>query len=221
MIRQLISELVDEAQKLIDDGYVGGGMIPALKTVLMPLKKALTESISLTEGGPSQLTAGDLYKQRYWYCDSGEDGRNITMNMNEQMKESEEYPSHLNRFLLFWKDRDVIYDSEERNIWILQQVLLNSLGYHYPGYDEALKDQIDAWCIFPTYSHNEPIIEAGAKLVKASKMSKAFFTNSGTEAIEGALKQLRNMHMYVTDMQIMRSLPWTIPSMEEVSELFP
>lgn len=33
--------------------------------------------------------------------------------------------------------------------------------------------------------------EAGHKLVKASGMSKAFFTNSGTEAIEGALKAAR------------------------------
>ena len=33
--------------------------------------------------------------------------------------------------------------------------------------------------------------EAGEKLVKASGLSKAFFTNSGTEAIEGALKAAR------------------------------
>ena len=41
-------------------------------------------------------------------------------------------------------------------------------------------------------------IEAGAKLVKASKMSKAFFTNSGTEAIEGALKAAKK-YAYVRD----------------------
>ena len=46
--------------------------------------------------------------------------------------------------------------------------------------------------------YNEPIIEAGAKLVKASKMSKAFFTNSGTEAIEGALKAAKK-YAYVRD----------------------
>ena len=68
---------------------------------------------------------------------------------------------------------------KERNIWIFAAgIAVNSLGYHYPGYDEALKDQIDKLMHISNLYYNEPIIEAGAKLVKASKMSKAFFTNS-------------------------------------------
>ena len=55
-------------------------------------------------------------------------------------------------------------------------------------YDEALKEQIDKLTHISNLYYNEPIIEAGAKLVNASRMDKAFFTNSGTEAIEGALK---------------------------------
>ena len=40
--------------------------------------------------------------------------------------------------------------------------------------------------------------EAGAKLVTARRMDKAFFTNSGTEAIEGALKAAKK-YAYIRD----------------------
>ncbi len=44
----------------------------------------------------------------------------------------------------------------------------------YPGYDEALKSQIDKLMHISNLYYNEPIIEAGAKLVQASHMEKAF-----------------------------------------------
>ena len=70
-------------------------------------------------------------------------------------------------------------------------IAVNALGYHYPGYDEALKAQIDKLTHISNLYYNEPMSEAGEKLVKASGLAKAFFTNSGTEAIEGALKAAR------------------------------
>ena len=39
--------------------------------------------------------------------------------------------------------------------------------------------------------YNVPMVEAAEKLLKASGLSKVFFTNSGTEAIEGAIKAAR------------------------------
>ena len=124
------------------------------------------------------------------------------MNMNEQMKESEENILHTyNRFpVVFEKGQGCyLYDSEGKEyLDFAAGIAVNSLGYHYPGYDEALKDQIDKLMHISNLYYNEPIIEAGAKLVKASKMSKAFFTNSGTEAIEGALKAAKK-YAYVRD----------------------
>ena len=124
------------------------------------------------------------------------------MNMNEQMKESEESILHTyNRFpVVFEKGQGCyLYDSEGKEyLDFAAGIAVNSLGYHYPGYDEALKDQIDKLMHISNLYYNEPIIEAGAKLVKASKMSKAFFTNSGTEAIEGALKAAKK-YAYVRD----------------------
>ena len=70
-------------------------------------------------------------------------------------------------------------------------IAVQALGYHYPGYDEALKEQVDKLLHTSNLFYNIPAIEAAGKLVKASGMSKVFFTNSGTEAIEGAVKAAR------------------------------
>lgn len=70
-------------------------------------------------------------------------------------------------------------------------IAVQSLGYHYPGYDEALKAQIDKINHISNLYYSEPMAEAGKKVLEASGMAKVFFTNSGTEAIEGALKAAR------------------------------
>ena len=63
-----------------------------------------------------------------------------------------------------------------------------ALGYGDPDYEEALKNQIGKLLHTSNLYYNVPAMEAGEKLVKASGLSKVFFTNSGTEAIEGAIK---------------------------------
>ena len=114
------------------------------------------------------------------------------MSMNELMEESEASILHTyNRFPVVFEKGDgcYLYDSEGKEyLDFAAGIAVNALGYHYPGYDEALKSQIDKLMHISNLYYNEPIIEAGAKLVQASHMEKAFFTNSGTEAIEGALK---------------------------------
>ena len=68
---------------------------------------------------------------------------------------------------------------------------VQSLGYGHEEYKEALKSQIDKLTHISNLYYSEPMAEAAEKLVKASGMSRAFFTNSGTEAIEGAIKAVR------------------------------
>lgn len=58
--------------------------------------------------------------------------------------------------------------------------------------NEALKAQADKLWHISNYFYNEPVIDAGQKLLKISQMEKVFFTNSGTEAIEGAIKIAKN-----------------------------
>ena len=117
------------------------------------------------------------------------------MSMNEQMNHAEENILHTyNRFPVMFDHGEgcYLYDTEgKKYLDFAAGIAVNSLGYHYPGYDEALKSQIDKLTHISNLYYNEPMSEAGEKLVTASGLSKAFFTNSGTEAIEGALKAAR------------------------------
>ena len=73
-----------------------------------------------------------------------------------------------------------------------------ALGYHNEMYNDALKGQIDKLIHTSNYYYNIPAIEAAQKLKKASGMDRIFFTNSGAEAVEGALKAARK-YAYLKD----------------------
>lgn len=66
-----------------------------------------------------------------------------------------------------------------------------ALGYGNKEYNDALKAQIDKLVHTSNYFYNEPAAKAAEKLVKAMGLAKVFFTNSGAEAVEGALKLAR------------------------------
>ena len=66
-----------------------------------------------------------------------------------------------------------------------------ALGYGNKEYNDALKNQIDKVIHTSNYYYNVPAIEAAKKIKKASGMDRVFFTNSGAEAVEGALKAAR------------------------------
>lgn len=124
------------------------------------------------------------------------------MTMIEKMNQAEEYVLHTyNRFpVVFEKGEGVcLYDTEGKEyLDFAAGIAVNALGYHYPDYDEALKAQIDKLLHVSNLYYNVPIAEAGEKLVKASGLEKVFFTNSGTEAIEGALKAAKK-YAYIRD----------------------
>ena len=85
-----------------------------------------------------------------------------------------------------------LYDTDgKKYLDFAAGIAVQALGYHYPGYDEALKAQVDKLLHTSNLYYNVPAMEAAQKVVKASGMSKVFFTNSGTEAIEGAIKVAR------------------------------
>lgn len=77
-------------------------------------------------------------------------------------------------------------------------IAVQSLGYNNKEYTQALKDQIDKLTHISNLYYSVPMMEAAEKVVKASGMAKVFFTNSGTEAIEGAIKVARK-YAYAKD----------------------
>ena len=118
------------------------------------------------------------------------------------MSKTEEYISRsenvilhtYNRFPVVLEKGEGVYltDVEEKKYLDFGAgIAVFALGYHYQDYDEALKNQIDQLIHTSNLYYNVPLMTAGEAVTKASGLSKVFFTNSGTEAIEGAIKAAR------------------------------
>ena len=85
-----------------------------------------------------------------------------------------------------------LYDLEgKKYLDFVSGIAVFALGYKNEAYNEALKEQIDKLIHTSNYFYNVPAVEAAKKLKKASGMDRVFFTNSGAEAIEGAIKAAR------------------------------
>ena len=82
-----------------------------------------------------------------------------------------------------------LYDTEgKKYLDFGSGIAVFALGYGNAEYNDAVKAQVDKLVHTSNYFYNEPAAAASAKMVKASGMKKVFFTNSGAEAVEGALK---------------------------------
>jgi acetylornithine/N-succinyldiaminopimelate aminotransferase len=82
-----------------------------------------------------------------------------------------------------------LYDTDgKKYLDFMAGIAVFAFGYNNKAYNDALKDQIDKLVHTSNYFYNVPAVEAAKKLTKASGMDRVFFTNSGAEAVEGALK---------------------------------
>lgn len=115
--------------------------------------------------------------------------------MNKYMEQTEQYVLHTyNRFPVVLESGQGVYAKDTDGKTYLDfgaGIAVLGLGYHYPGFDEALKEQIGKLLHTSNLYYNVPLASAAEKLAKAGGMSRVFFTNSGTEAIEGAIKAAR------------------------------
>ncbi len=82
-----------------------------------------------------------------------------------------------------------LYDTDgKRYLDMMSGIGVFALGYGNTYFNEKLKEQIDKVIHTSNYFYNEPAIRAAARLKQVSGMDRVFFTNSGAEAVEGALK---------------------------------
>ncbi|WP_075720251.1 aspartate aminotransferase family protein [Roseburia sp. 499] len=85
-----------------------------------------------------------------------------------------------------------LYDIEgKKYLDFAAGIAVQALGYGNEEYNNALKNQIDKLLHTSNLYYNQPIAEAAEKLCAVSGLERAFFTNSGAEAIEGALKSAK------------------------------
>lgn len=124
------------------------------------------------------------------------------MNMKEYIDEAEKDLLHTyNRYQIVWDKGDGVhlYDLDGREyLDFVSGIAVFALGYNNKAYNDALKAQIDKVIHTSNYYYNVPAIEAARKIKKISGMDRVFFTNSGAEAIEGAIKAARK-YAYLKD----------------------
>lgn len=114
------------------------------------------------------------------------------MNKQEYIDSAEKELLHTyNRFqLVLEKGEGVhLYDTDGNSyLDFAAGIAVCALGYSNEAYKNALIKQTDLLLHTSNLYYNPPVINAAGKLLAASKMDRVFFTNSGTEAIEGAIK---------------------------------
>ncbi|WP_455684093.1 aspartate aminotransferase family protein [Thomasclavelia sp.] len=71
---------------------------------------------------------------------------------------------------------------------------VNSFGYDYKPYTDAMAEQLHRLMHISNYFNSVEAIQAAEAVIKATKLNQVFFTNSGTEATEGALKLARKYY---------------------------
>jgi len=85
-----------------------------------------------------------------------------------------------------------VYDSDGREyLDFVSGVAVNNLGHCHPRVVVALQKQAQRLMHVSNHYHNEPQINLAKALVRNSFADKAFFCNSGTEAVEAAIKLAR------------------------------
>lgn len=122
--------------------------------------------------------------------------------MKEYIEEAEKALLHTyNRYQVVLDKGDgvYLYDMEgKRYLDFVSGIAVFALGYNNKAYNDALKAQIDKLIHTSNYYYNAPAIEAARKIKAVSGMDRVFFTNSGTEAVEGAIKAARK-YAYLKD----------------------
>jgi len=114
------------------------------------------------------------------------------MNTTELLKLGDEKLFHTyNRYQICLEKGDgvYLYDREgKKYLDFGAGIAVFALGYNNKKYNDAIKAQVDNLIHTSNYFYNEPAIKAAKAITEASGMDRVFFTNSGTEAIEGAVK---------------------------------
>lgn len=121
------------------------------------------------------------------------------MNIEEIAKLDEQYFSPVFGKRLpvsFVRGEDVylIDSTGKRYIDFLSGIAVNCLGYSDEGFKQALKDTVDSLMHTSNYFYNETQAKLAEKLCTATGYDNVFLSNSGAEAVEGALKLARKYH---------------------------
>ena len=118
--------------------------------------------------------------------------------MNPYIKQAnQQFVPVYNRYSIVWDHGEgmYLYDTEgKRYLDFGSGIGVCALGYHDQNYTRTLQEQMEKLLHTSNLFYNVPAIEAAKLFNQASGMEQVFFTNSGTEAIEGAVKIAKKYH---------------------------
>ncbi len=124
------------------------------------------------------------------------------MNKQTYMEEADQSLLHMyNRFPVVFDHGEGVrlYDTEGKEyLDFASGIGVMALGYHNEEYTRALKEQADSLLHTSNLYYHTKLAGAAKKALAASGMDRIFFTNSGAEAVEGALKAARK-YAYLRD----------------------
>ncbi len=115
--------------------------------------------------------------------------------MSDYIEEAEAALLHTyNRYQVVFDhgEGNYLFDIEgKKYLDFVSGIAVFALGYGNKEYNDAVKAQVDKILHTSNYYYNVPAIEAAKGIKKISGMDRVFFTNSGAEAVEGAIKTAR------------------------------
>lgn len=124
------------------------------------------------------------------------------MGMQQYIDEAEKVLLHTyNRYPVVFESGEGVYlkDTDgKKYLDFCSGIGVFALGYGNQEYNDAVKAQVDKILHTSNYYYNVPAIEAAKAALKVSGMDRIFFTNSGAEAVEGAIKAARK-YAYLKD----------------------
>lgn len=117
------------------------------------------------------------------------------MDTKQYIEEADKALLHTyNRYQIVLEKGDgvYLYDTDgKKYLDFAAGIAVFAFGYNNKEYNDALKNQIDQIIHTSNLYYNVPAATAADRLTKLTGMDRVFFTNSGTEAIEGAVKTAR------------------------------
>ncbi len=115
--------------------------------------------------------------------------------MNQYIEETNKGLVHTyNRFPVVLEKGEGVYlydTAGKKYLDFAAGIAVCGLGYGNEELNQALKEQIDCLTHTSNLYYNTTCGKAATALLRIAEMDRVFFTNSGTEAIEGALKSAR------------------------------
>lgn len=124
------------------------------------------------------------------------------MNKNEYIDLAEQEILHTyNRYQVVFDHGEgvYLYDTDGKEyLDFAAGIAVCALGYSNEAYKNALKEQVDKLLHTSNLYYNVPTVEAAKKVLDSCGLDRIFFTNSGTEAIEGGIKAAKK-YAYTRD----------------------